>query len=103
MSTTTTTTTTTALKVPKSGPADPRVYLVLLSLVDCDRAAIDAETGEVWVGNTADRVRWTIDPAHLDTLIELKWVDDGRAHDELHVTPQGHYWLSRFLKLNGGR
>lgn len=93
----------TSHKVPAVGPRDPVVWLTLLALHDSDRGAIEPETGDVWVGNTAAKVKYRIDPAHLDELISLGWIDDGKGFDELAVTEKGRYWLAKFVKLNGGR
>jgi hypothetical protein len=89
-------------KVPAAGPRDPRLYLTALALLDADAGSIDPDTGRLWVGNRRRKVRYEVDPAVLDRLIELGWVDDTRAHDELHLTEAGRYWLARFLKANGG-
>lgn len=89
------------VKLPASGPADPKLYVTALGLLDCDRAGIDADAGTVWVGNTKDRVRYALDLAVLDELEALGWVRMDGAHDELTVTPAGRYWCERFLKLNG--
>jgi len=91
-----------AHKVPALGPRDPVVWLTLLALHDSDRGAIEPETGDVYVGNTLLKVKYRVDPAHLDELIALGWVDDGKGFDELAVTDRGRYWLARFVRLNGG-
>ena len=91
-----------AHRVPDTGPRDPVVWLTLLALHESDRGAIDPETGDVWVGNTAEKVKYKVQPAHLDELIACGWVDDTRGHDELFVTTRGRYWLAKFVKLNGG-
>lgn len=94
--------TTTPFVLPAAGPRDAEVWLTLVALCRADRGAIDPDTGEVWCGDTAERVRWRLDPDKLDPLIALGWVDDSRAADEIVVTEKGRYWARRFIRLNGG-
>jgi hypothetical protein len=91
-----------AFKLPPAGPRDQRVWLTLLALRECDVGGIEPDSGRVFVGDSAGRVKYEVDPADLDELAALGWVDDGRAVDELHLTDKGVYWLARFVRLNGG-
>lgn len=89
-------------KLPPAGPRTESTWLTLLGLATCPAGSIDPDTGDVWVYDPAERIKFRVDPADIDVLVSLGWVDDSRGHDRLDVTPAGVYWCRRFIKLNGG-
>lgn len=97
-------TTTKPHRVPKDGPPDANVYLMLLALHDCSEGGLDDDDPEIlWACDPVRGERYEISLAVVDDLIRRGWLDDTQGYDTLSVTDKGKHWLRKFLKLNRGR
>lgn len=93
--------TATAYRTPANAPADERLYLTLLVLLDCDQGVIERDSGQLWAIDGRRKVRYALDLGVIDELESLGWIDTASTHDGVSVTAKGRYWLTRFAKLNG--
>jgi hypothetical protein len=80
--------------------ASDDLYRSLFSLLICERATIETETGKLWV-LIQDRKR-EIPVEHIDDLEQRGWIEL-TGEDSVGVTTSGKYWVGRWGKRKGNR
>jgi hypothetical protein len=93
--------TAVAYRTPPNAPADERLYLTALVLVECDQGVIERDSGQLWAIDSRRKVRYAVALEVIDELERLGWVSLADGHDAVSVTDKGRYWLRRFARLNG--